>query len=209
MISEFKFNTILSIQPDTSLDFAGEVADTRESKNDLRNAVIMVVFLIFAVLVTLFDSFVRALIIMLAIPFGVVGVILAFWLHGQALFGFFAAIGTLGMAGVVINDSIIMISKLDEAFPHHASTNLNVKIARIAQTRLKAVILTTLTTVAGVLPTAYGIAGYDSMLAEMMLALAWGLLFGTAITLLLVPAMYSVMQEIQHKFPARNKSNNE
>ena len=203
------FNTILSIQPDTSLDFSGEVADTRESKNDLRNAVIMVVFLIFAVLVTLFDSFVRALIIMLAIPFGVVGVILAFWLHGQALFGFFAAIGTLGMAGVVINDSIIMISKLDEAFPHHASTNLNVKIARIAQTRLKAVILTTLTTVAGVLPTAYGIAGYDSMLAEMMLALAWGLLFGTAITLLLVPAMYSVMQEIQHKFPARNKSNNE
>ena len=203
------FKTITRAQPDTSLDFSGEIADTRESKNDLRNAVLTVIFLIFAVLVMLFDSFVRALIIMLAIPFGVVGVILAFWLHGQALFGFFAAIGALGMAGVVINDSIIMISKLDDEFPRHSSTNLNEKIARIAQTRLKAVILTTLTTVAGVLPTAYGIAGYDSMLAEMMLALAWGLLFGTVITLVLVPSMYSVMQEIRHKFPAKVKSNNE
>ena len=203
------FKTITRAQPDTSLDFSGEIADTRESKNDLRNAVLTVIFLIFAVLVMLFDSFMRALIILLAIPFGVVGVILAFWLHGQALFGFFAAIGTLGMAGVVINDSIIMISKLDDEFASHPSTNLNEKIARIAQTRLKAVILTTLTTVAGVLPTAYGIAGYDSMLAEMMLALAWGLLFGTVITLVLVPSMYSVMQEIKHKFPAKVKSNND
>ena len=74
------------------------------------------------------------------------------------------------------------------------------KIARIAQTRLKAVILTTLTTVAGVLPTAYGIAGYDATLAEMMLALAWGLLFGTIITLLLVPCLYSFARHMQHRF---------
>lgn len=197
------FKTIISSQPSTSLNFEGEIADTRESQNDLRNAVIMVVILIFAVLVILFNSISRPLIIMLSIPFGVVGVILAFWLHNQTLFGFFAAIGTLGMAGVVINDAIIMLTKLEQEYDDSSEASINQKVARIAQTRLKAVILTTLTTVAGVLPTAYGIAGYDSMLSEMMLALAWGLLFGSVITLLLVPCLYSFAKEMHHKFSSR------
>ena len=80
---------------------------------------------------------------------------------------------------------------------------VNEKIARVAQTRLKAVILTTLTTVAGVLPTAYGLAGYDAMLSEMMLALAWGLLFGTVITLLLIPCLFGLVQDMQQRFAAR------
>ena len=200
------FRDIISKQPSTSLNFDGEVADTLESKNDLRNAVIMVVFLIFAILVILFNSITRPIIIMLAIPFGLVGVIVAFYLHGQTLFGFFAAIGALGMAGVVINDAIIMLTKLDYEYdnpseqPMTKTNNSNEKIARIAQTRLKAVILTTLTTVVGVLPTAYGVAGFDSMLSEMMLALAWGLLFGSIITLLLIPCMYSFIQDMQQRF---------
>lgn len=200
------FRDIISQQPSTSLNFDGEVADTRESRNDLRNAVVMVIFLIFAILVILFNSISRPLLIMLAIPFGLVGVILAFWLHGQTLFGFFAAIGALGMTGVVINDAIIMLTKLDEEYDKPTdkslaeTTHRNEKIARIAQTRLKAVILTTLTTVVGVLPTAYGMAGYDSMLAEMMLAMAWGLLFGSIITLLLIPCMYSFIQDMQQRF---------
>lgn len=197
------FKTIISSQPSTSLNFEGEIADTRESQNDLRNAVIMVIILIFAVLVILFNSISRPLIIMLSIPFGVVGVILAFWLHNQTLFGFFAAIGTLGMAGVVINDAIIMLTKLEQEYDESSEASINLKVARIAQTRLKAVILTTLTTVAGVLPTAYGIAGYDSMLSEMMLALAWGLLFGSIITLLLVPCLYSFAKEMHYKFSTK------
>jgi len=200
------FSDIISQQASTTLNFDGEVADTRESQNDLRNAIILVVFLIFAVLVILFNSLTRPLVIILAIPFGTVGVILAFWLHGQTLFGFFAAIGALGMAGVVINDAIIMLSKLDDEYENQAGktagepVSRDERIARIAQTRLKAVILTTLTTVAGVLPTAYGVAGYDSMLAEMMLAMAWGLLFGSIITLILVPCMYGFIQDMQQRF---------
>ncbi len=187
------FRDIIRQQPTVSLNFEGEVADTRESKNDFRNAIIMAVFLIFAILAVLFNSIARPLLIMLAIPFGMVGVILAFWAHGQTLFGFFAAIGALGMAGVVINDAIIMLTKLDQEYAGNSGTTMHEKIARIAQTRLKAVILTTLTTVAGVLPTAYGFAGYDAMLSEMMLALAWGLAFGTVITLLLVPCLYALL----------------
>ena len=196
------FREILRSQASTSLDFDGEIADTRESKGDLRNAIILVIFLIFVILAMLYNSLTRPLLIMLAIPFGVVGVILAFWSHGQLLFGFFAAIGTLGMAGVVINDSIIMLSKLDQDYDAKAPESIAEKIARIAQTRLKAVSLTTLTTVAGVMPTAYGLAGYDAMLSEMMLAMAWGLLFGSLITLLLVPCLYYVLQDIQQRMKA-------
>ena len=137
---------------------------------------------------------------MLAIPFGVVGVVLAFWLHGKVLFGFFAAIGVIGLAGVVVNDSIIMLVKLEKTFDNaKGATELNKQISSIAKTRLRAVILTTLTTVAGLLPTAYGFTGYDSMLSEMMLALCWGLIFGTLITLILIPCLYSVMKESQVK----------
>jgi multidrug efflux pump subunit AcrB len=161
-------------------------------------AIIMVLVLIYLVLAVLFDSLTKPFVIMLAIPFGVIGVALAFWLHGKVLFGFFAAIGTLGMIGVVINDSIIMLDKLEHEFNPHEGDR-NTQIAGIAQTRLRAVVLTTLTTVAGVLPTAYGLAGYDAMLAEMMLALAWGLCFGTLITLILIPCVYSFLWDMYAK----------
>lgn len=113
---------------------------------------------------------------------------------------FFAAIGALGLTGVVINDSIIMLAKLEAEFSVGDKSHVNSKIASIAKTRLRAVILTTLTTVVGVLPTAYGLAGYDAMLAEMMLALAWGLVFGTVITLVLVPCLYSFLQESKIRY---------
>ncbi len=197
------FPHITADHPSTTLSFTGEIQDTRESQGDLRQGIILVLFLIFSVLAILFNSLTRPLIIMLAIPFGLVGIILAFWLHGKILFGFFAAIGALGLAGVVINDSIIMLSKLDEEFlevKFKNAVDINAYISRVAQTRLRAVILTTLTTVAGLFPTAYGVAGYDAMLADMMLAMAWGLCFGTFITLILIPCIYSVMQESKLKF---------
>jgi len=192
------FRDIVRRIPTVSLNFEGEVADTRESAGDFRNAIYATAILIFAILAILFNSISRPLLIMLAIPFGVVGVVLSFWMHGQTLFGFFAAVGTLGMAGVVINDAIVMLTKLDREYRYDDPSDSYEQIARIAQTRLKAVLVTTLTTVAGVLPTAYGLAGYDATLAEMMLALAWGLLFGTVITLFLVPCLYALVVKLDH-----------
>jgi multidrug efflux pump subunit AcrB len=195
------FPKILKKYPTTTLSFGGEVQDTRESQGDLKNAIVLVLVLIFVILALLFNSLSKPIIIMLAIPFGAVGIVIAFLLHGKVLFGFYAAIGALGLAGVVINDSIIMLVKLDKDYDTNKSKHeSNEQIARIAQTRLRAVILTTLTTVAGVLPTAYGFAGYDAMLAEMMLSLTWGLIFGTAITLMLIPALYGLGKDLEYKF---------
>ncbi len=192
------FPVILSKHPTTLINFEGEVKDTRESTGDFKNAIIMAVILIYIVLVLIFGSLTKPIIIMLAIPFGIIGIVLAFWLHGKVLFGFFAAIGAVGLAGVVVNDSIIMIAKLTKNYNNRRKKkDSNNQIASIAKTRLRAVMLTTITTVAGLVPTAYGFTGYDAMLAEMMLALAWGLLFGTFITLILVPCAYSTSHDLR------------
>lgn len=200
-IEQTIFSDLLSKYPTANLSFGGEVQDTRESRRDLVNAVILAIVLIYSVLAVLFQSVIKPFVIMLVIPFGVVGIVLAFWLHGKTLFGFYAAIGALGLAGVVINDSIIMMVKMDSEFDNRLDTSgARRQIAFSAGTRLRAVILTTLTTVAGILPTAYGFAGYDAMLAEMMLALTWGLVFGTVITLIMVPCVYSAGKDVRRLF---------
>jgi multidrug efflux pump subunit AcrB len=192
------FKEMAKQHPSAILEFAGEVKDTRESRKDFTFAIIMAIALIYIILTLLFNSLYKPLIIMLAIPFGIVGIIIAFRLHGISQYGFFAVIGALGLAGVVVNDAIIMLTKLDKEFDHSIQTNeLNSHIAGIAKTRLRAVILTTLTTVVGIMPTAYGWAGYDSMLSQMMLALGWGLFFGTLITLVLIPCIYTLIKEYE------------
>jgi multidrug efflux pump subunit AcrB len=194
------FPGLLKAFPTTRLSFGGEIQDTREATRDFRNAVGLVLVLIYLILAVLFESLWKPVVIMLAIPFGFAGIALAFYLHGKVIFGFYAVIGALGLAGVVVNDAIIMLVKLGEFDPARPRGEICGQVARIAQTRLRAVMLTTLTTVAGVLPTAYGWAGYDAMLAEMMLALTWGMIFGTLITLVLIPTVFSLEQHARNRW---------
>ncbi|MDP8212138.1 MAG: efflux RND transporter permease subunit [Candidatus Zapsychrus exili] len=189
------FSKITSTHPSTIIEFSGEVKDTRESQKDFASAILMAIILIYIILALLFNSILKPFVIMLTIPFGVVGIILAFWIHGISQYGFFAVIGALGLSGVVINDAIIMLTKLESDFNTSAANEQkNTQIASIAKTRLRAVILTTITTVVGIIPTAYGWAGYDAMLAQMMLALSWGLVFGTLITLILIPCVFAALR---------------
>lgn len=181
--------------PSANVGFLGEVANTRESQAEFLFAAIIILGLIYGILTLLFHSFFKPLLILIIIPFGAVGVIFAFLGHGLLMFGFFAVVGALGMLGVVVNDSIVLIHKLENEYGNGAERGIKA-VAMITKTRLRAVLLTTFTTIAGLFPTAYGIAGYDSMLAEMMLSMGWGLLFGTMITLLLVPSCYSIYRDV-------------
>jgi multidrug efflux pump subunit AcrB/outer membrane protein TolC len=189
------FPKLLANFPSSQLHFSGEVVDTRDSKRDLTIGLTTSILLIYIVLALLFNSMIKPLRIMLIIPFGVIGVIFAFYLHDKTEFGFYASIGTLGMLGVVVNDAIVMLSKLDRT--KDSSSSKVAFTASVAKTRLRAIILTTLTTVAGVMPTAYGIFGTDDMLSDMMIAMAWGLLFGTLITLILIPCVYMLGNDLR------------
>jgi multidrug efflux pump subunit AcrB/outer membrane protein TolC len=191
------FPKLLAQFPSAQINFEGEIIDTRESKHNFIISIIVVFALIFIILAILFNSLLKPLRILLIIPFGIIGVIFAFYLHQKTDFGFYASIGTLGMLGVVINDAILLLSNLDTA--EQKNDSIIEFTARISKTRLRAILLTTLTTVAGVMPTAYGIGGSDAMLSDMMLALSWGLLFGTAITLLLTPCFYIFEKDLKSK----------
>lgn len=183
------FPEILKSFPSANIVFKGEIEDSRESQSDFGTSVLLVLGLIYILLVFLFNSFLTPFVIGAIIPFGVVGAVLAFYSHGMLQYGFFSIIGTLGMIGVVINDSIVLLDKLESS--DIDKNNIDSNIASISATRLKAISITTITTVAGLFPTAYGLGGYDSMLSEMMLAMSWGLLFGMFITLYLLPCLYS------------------
>ncbi len=178
--------------PTAILKFRGEVEDTRESQGEFRNSILIVIILIYAVLVVMFNSLLKPLLILLVVPFGLAGCALILMAHSMSVYGFFAVIGALGMIGVVVNDAIIMIDRIDQKTAIGESFSYKA-IAEVAASRFRPILLTTMTTVVGILPTAYGIAGHDSMLSEMMLAMGWGLAFGTLITLFLIPSLYTFL----------------
>ena len=198
------FPNLIKEFPSAQLSFRGEVEESRSSQRDFQVAALLAVTLIYGILFLLFKSFVLPFIILLIVPFGFAGIILAFYAQGLTSFGFFAVVGAIGMAGVVVNDSIVLTATLRDQLNLKEKFDIS-QIAEVTSSRLRAVMVTTITTVSGLFPTAYGFAGYDAMLAEMMLAMGWGLLFGTLITLGLTPVLFTIYASIIN-FLARFRS---
>ena len=176
--------------PGYKIVFSGQNKDTQESLRSLGRAFGVAVLVIFMILASLFRSLVMPAIVLMSIPFALIGVVLAFFFHGEPM-SFMAVLGIIGLAGVVVNDSIVLVdfaNSIREARPELSNREVALEAGVM---RLRAVILTSVTTVAGLLPTAYGIGGYDPFIVPMALAFAWGLLFATILTLGLIPILYS------------------
>jgi len=170
----------------------GNARQTTQTLDDFYLALGFAVFGIFMVIALLFNSYSQPLLVLASIPFSLIGVLWAFVLHGEP-FSFFVLMGILALVGVIVNDSLVMISHLNYLKSRQDKDNDSINwIAQGSKDRLRAVVLTTLTTLAGVLPLAYGIGGTDAFLQPMVLALGYGLLFGTLITLVLLPCLYSM-----------------
>jgi multidrug efflux pump subunit AcrB len=168
----------------------GGAKETKKSMQSFLKAFVMAVLIIFFLLILLFDSYTQPLLVLSAIPFSVIGVIWAFFLHGEPL-SFFALLGTLALVGVIVNDSLVMVTHLNYLKQKLSATTPALEwIVQGAKDRLRAVILTSLTTLAGITPLAYGIGSTDFILKPMALSLGYGLLFGTVMTLILLPCLY-------------------
>lgn len=171
------------------MELGGEEKKTQESFKSFYSAFFIALVAIYFLLVILFDSYTQPILIMSTIPFSLIGVFITLMVHGLPM-SFIALIGILGLAGVVVNDSIVMVSHLNEICAKEGATLAT--IAKGAVSRFRPIILTTLTTVAGLLPTGYGIGGDLPFIRPMVLTLAWGLLFATAISLIWIPVVYSI-----------------
>ncbi len=182
----------------------GEAKDTKEVTQDLATVAILVVLAIGVVIWILLGSLLEALFVLVVIPFALSGVILAFFLHGLDL-SMTAMIGTIGLAGVVVNASIVMLDAIHRRMDDERGTRPPLEIMQEAVvSRLRPILVTTLTTLGGVLPTAYGIGGYDTIVSPMSVAIGWGLLFSTSITLFVVPVLFSIAQDINYRFHRGN-----
>lgn len=179
--------------PEVSLVFGGQEESTKESMQSLGQALILALLGIFALLVFLFSSYLRPFIIMTTIPLGLVGFSIAFFLHQRPI-SFLAMIGVIGLAGIIVNSGIILISFIDQ-LKEEGKLPMDEILAKASGMRLRAVFVTSLTTISGLIPTAYGIGGSDAMLVPMTLAMAWGLTSGTILTLVWVPCAYAILED--------------
>ena len=193
---EKEFGEYVKSQPDIRWVFGGEEKDTQESMKSLGIAMIMALIGIYFILVILFNSFTQPFLVMSSIPFTFSGIIFAFFIH-NITFGFTAILGLIGLTGIVVNNSLIMISMMNNQVAEEG-WSLNV-IAEAAQLRLRPILLTTATTAAGLFPTAYGLGGENAFLTPMIMAIAWGLIFATVITLFLVPSLYVLHYKVGKK----------
>jgi multidrug efflux pump subunit AcrB len=183
--------------------FRGKAEEQSESVGDVGLALPLSLLLIFIILAWVFGSYLWPLAVMSVIPFGLVGAIFGHWLLGfdvtmMSIFGFF------GLSGIVINDSII----LTVAFKRLRESGVEAKQAAIqaAQERLRAVMLTSLTTIVGIMPLLFETSLQAQFLKPMVISLSFGLLFGTMIVLFLLPAFLTGLESIRQKF-LRIKSN--
>jgi len=138
------------------------------------------------------------LLVMVAIPFGAIGIILAFYFHGEP-YSFLMLIGSIGMTGVVVNDSIVLVDFIKRK--REAGLNADNSILEGGMERLRPVILTSITTLGGLAPTAYQIGTGDPFLVPIALAIGWGLAFATLLTLVAIPCLYMIMDDLFGVFP--------
>ncbi|EMJ99553.1 export membrane protein [Leptospira kirschneri str. MMD1493] len=189
---------IIDKYPGYRMRFGGENKDTEESLSSLGRAFLVAFIIIFMILASLFRSLIQPVIVVSSIPFSLIGVILAFVLHGE-YFGFLAFLGIVGLAGVVVNDSIVLVDFANQLKLEKPGEDIDSILVETGLLRLRPVVLTTVTTVLGLLPTAYGIGGKDPFLVPMALAFGWGLAFSSFLTLVAVPVLYKTVHNVQLK----------
>lgn len=182
--------------PELEIMVTGEAEETDESMSNLMHSFITAAVGILFVLMLLFNSVTKPLIVMAVIPFGLIGVIISFGLHDASL-GFVAMLGVIGLSGVLVNDSLILVNVIGELECKNPQNGFFNAVVVGASARLRAILITSLTTCAGLLPMAYGLGGDDPMMAPMALAMGWGILFATPLALILIPCLLVIHRDIE------------
>jgi len=180
--------------PGLQYSIAGEGKEQKESMNDVMIGFFLAIILIYTLIAIPLRSFVQPLVIMAAIPFGIIGAILGHMLMGMNL-SIMSLFGVVGLSGVVVNDSLILFVAINRL--RAGGLPIFEAILKGTAERFRPVILTTLTTFAGLIPIITEQSVQARFLIPMALSLAFGVLFATMITLLLVPCGYHVMEDLK------------
>ena len=175
---------------------AGDYEDQKDMFADLITLMVLIIILVYMVMASQFESFMSPFVIMFSVPFAFVGVILGLWLTNTAL-GVMAMIGILILIGIVVKNGIVLIDYLI-LLRERGMGILDAAVAA-ARSRLRPILMTTLTTVLGMIPMAIGTGEGSEMWKSLGITVAWGLSISTVVTLVLIPTIYCVFATRQEK----------
>jgi multidrug efflux pump subunit AcrB len=184
---------LLSRHPGVDYGLEGASLEQMEFMRNITVATIAALFLIYALIAIPLRSYVQPLIIMSIIPFGLIGAVIGHYLMGVAI-SMFSLFGLIALAGVVVNDSLIMVSFINRA--REEGVPAREALIGSGVQRFRAIILTSLTTAAGLMPIMLEKSVQAQFVIPMAISLSFGILFATIITLFLVPALYLLQQDL-------------
>lgn len=182
--------------PGITWSFEGSDAEMRQATASLWGSFGLALAVIYSLLAIAFKGYVQPLIVLVAIPFGVVGAIIGHIMLGYDL-SLVSLMGVIALSGVVINDSLIMI---DYANRHRKNQSAFDAISQAGLRRFRPILLTTLTTFGGLMPLIFEDSLQAQYIIPMAISLGFGILFATAIILVLVPCLYLILEDIQKMF---------
>ncbi|WP_417335870.1 efflux RND transporter permease subunit [Halobacteriovorax marinus] len=173
---------------------SGRPVEEEKIFSGLKIAALLAIVGIYFILSLMFDSYAKPFLILTVIPFGVVGIFLSFFAHGLPI-SMFAGIGLIGLSGIVVNDSIVLVDHISQLLKENGKFSKDI-LVQGAKERLRPISLTTVSTILAVAPTGYAIGGYDPLLSPLSLAILYGLLFGTTVVLIFMPNMYVIGNDL-------------
>jgi multidrug efflux pump subunit AcrB len=187
-----EFADISEKHPSYSVAYGGEQEDTNKSMGEMGILFIFALMIIYLILAVFFNSLILPGVVMSAIPFALVGVILALFAHGQPL-SFMSMLGVFSLAGVIVSNTLVLVQFINNQ--REKGLPLEEALLNAGIMRLRPVILTTGTTVLALFPTIYGLGGKDYFVAPLALSFGYGLIFATFIPLVLIPTFYHIAED--------------
>ncbi len=204
VLQSLKGDTLPALQKKYSgltYSFEGRQADRRESMRSLKVGLMMALVVIYAMLALPFNSFIQPIIIMLCIPFGIVGAVIGHLIMGYSL-SIMSMFGVVALSGVVINDSLVLINFSNRN--RQAGMIGTEAVLGAAIHRFRPIMLTTLTTFGGLTPMIFETSRQARFLIPMAVSLGFGIVFATLITLVLVPCFYTVIEDLRRLIGTRD-----
>ncbi|MEW6536018.1 MAG: efflux RND transporter permease subunit [Candidatus Auribacterota bacterium] len=179
--------------PGIRLFYEGQSKDTQESLQSLGVAFIIAFLSIYMIIGAIFHSFVQPLVVVSIIPFALTGVLMGLIISGKSL-GLMALLGSVALTGIVVNDSIIMVDFINKNRRENGGRWGS--ILRSGTLRFRPIMLTSVTTIVGLAPLIFS-GGQTQILAPMAISISWGLAFGTILTLLLIPCLIAIIDDLK------------
>jgi hydrophobe/amphiphile efflux-1 (HAE1) family protein len=193
---EERFRTV-ALPPGFTVQLGGQTVQQREAFSSLRFTSLLALMLVYMVMASQFKSLLDPFIIMFSVPLGMIGVVWALFLTNTTL-NVTSFMGIIMMVGIVVSNGVLLVEYINELRRH--GLGLHEAVMRAGRTRLRPIIMTSLTTVVGLLPMALGIDVGSEANAPLARAVIGGLTISTALTLVLIPTLYVMLEE---RFPRR------